>query len=244
MSLAVVTGASSGIGEACARALAAAGHEVLLGARRTDRLDVVAAGIRDAGGTARTHPLDLADPGSVKEFAAAAAGCDIVVSNAGNVLPRTVVDTDPADFAGQIQVNLIGAQQLIAAVVPAMIERRRGDVVFVTSDVVRLPRPSMSSYVASKWGLEGLARAFQMELEGTGVRASIVRPGPTLTGMGDGWDPEVIGELLDLWKHWGLVRHGGYLSPEGVATAVMAVISAPPGTHLTLVEVEPEAPTR
>jgi NAD(P)-dependent dehydrogenase (short-subunit alcohol dehydrogenase family) len=100
----------------------------------------------------------------------------------------------------------------------------------------------MASYVASKWGLEGLARAMQMELEGTGVRASIVRPGPTMTGMGMDWDMSVVGPLLEEWRRWGLVRHDGYLGPEAIAGAVMAVVSAPPGTHLTLVEVEPEAP--
>ncbi len=69
-----------------------------------------------------------------------------------------------------------------------MVERRRGDVVFVSSDVAVRPRPFMSAYAAGKWGLEGMAQAMQMELEGTGVRASIVRPGPTWSEMGTDWD--------------------------------------------------------
>jgi NADP-dependent 3-hydroxy acid dehydrogenase YdfG len=132
----------------------------------------------------------------------------------------------------------------VSLIAPQMIERREGDLVLVTSDVVRSPRPTMASYVSSKWGLEGLARALQMELEGTGVRASIVRPGPTLTGMGMEWPAEVLGPVLDEWKRWGLVRHAGYLSAEAVAQAVVTVATQPPGTHLTLVEVEPEAPVR
>jgi NAD(P)-dependent dehydrogenase (short-subunit alcohol dehydrogenase family) len=167
---------------------------------------------------------------------------DVIVSNAGDVLPVATLRTDPDEFAWQVQVNLLGAHRLIHALAPVMVERRRGDIVFITSDVVRVPRPSMSSYVASKWGLEGMARALQMELEGTGVRASIVRPGPTMTGMGMTWDAEVVRPLLQEWARWGLVRHEGYLDPDAIAGAVVAVVSAPPGTHLTLVEVEPEAP--
>jgi NADP-dependent 3-hydroxy acid dehydrogenase YdfG len=132
----------------------------------------------------------------------------------------------------------------VHAFVPGMVERRRGDVVFVTSDVVGNPRPSMSSYVTSKWGLEGLARTMQMELEGSGVRASIVRPGPTMTGMGMDWDTEVVVPLLEEWKRWGLVRHGGYLGPDAIAAAVLTAATAPRGTHLTLIEVQPEAPLR
>jgi NAD(P)-dependent dehydrogenase (short-subunit alcohol dehydrogenase family) len=213
-----------------------------------ERCAEIAAEIRAAGGQAVAERLDVGDLASVTEFAKAAEAAfgplDVVVSNAGDVLPTKVVETDPEAFGEQVSVNLLGAQRLVALLVPGMVERRRGDVVFVTSDVVRLPRPRMSSYVASKWGLEGLARALQLELEGTGVRASIVRPGPTLTGMGGTWSPEVVTPVLRDWKRHGLMRHDGYLSPEGVAGAVLAVVSAPRGTHFTLLEVEPEAPVK
>ena len=208
----------------------------------------VAAKIRAEGGEAVALALDVGDAGSVDAFVDAAEQAvgpiDVFVSNAGDVLPTAVLDTHPDEFARQVHVNLLGAQRLVHALVGGMVERRRGDVVFVTSDVVRAPRPSMSSYVASKWGLEGLARAMQMELEGTGVRASIVRPGPTMTGMGMDWDAEIVTPLLAEWKRWGLVRHDGYLTPEAIAQAVVTVARAPRGTHLTLVEVEPEAPVR
>ncbi len=244
----VVTGASSGIGEATARAFAALGHPVVLGARRVERCRATAEGIRAEGGRAVPLALDLRDADSIDRFAAdsvsALGHVDVLVSCAGDVLPSGTLATSPGDFTAQVQVNLLGAQRLVHALAPAMVERRTGDVVLVTSDVVRLPRPLMSSYVSSKWGLEGLARALQMELEGTGVRASIVRPGPTLTGMGMDWDPEVLTPVLDEWRRWGLVRHDGYLSPEAVANAVVTVATQPSGTHLTLVEVEPEAPVR
>jgi len=243
---AIVTGASSGIGEATARALAGAGHPVVLGARRVERCEEVVAEIRAAGGEATAAQLDVSDLDSVAGFVKAAEQAfgpvEVVVSNAGDVLATVAAETEPDRFAAQVSVNLLAAQRLVALVVPGMAERQRGDVVFVTSDVTRVPRPRMSSYVASKWGLEGLARAMQLELEGTGVRASIVRPGPTTSGMGAGWDGDTITAVLRDWKRHGLLRHDGYLPAEGVAGAVLAVVSAPRGTHLTLVEVEPEAP--
>lgn len=241
-----VTGASSGIGRAAAVQLAALGHPVVLGARRVERCQELAETIRAGGGEATAAALDLADPDAIDAFVDAAVAAvgpiEALVASAGDVLTRSATDTDPADFARQIQVNLLGAHRLVWRLAPDMIERRRGDLVFVTSDVTRAPRPHMSSYVTSKWGLEGLARSLQMELEGTGVRASIVRPGPTATGMGSDWDLEQLQPVLEDWQRWGLIRHGGYLSADGVAAAVVAVLTAPRGTHLTLVEVEPEAP--
>ncbi|MGQ0831882.1 MAG: SDR family oxidoreductase [Microthrixaceae bacterium] len=244
---AVVTGASSGIGHATAVALARAGCPVVLGARRLDRLEATAQEIRDAGGEAAAVALDLTDNASIDAFAIEAEArlgpVEILVSNAGVVLPEATLSVDPAAFSEQLQLNLLGAHRLVRALGPAMVERQRGDIVFITSDVIRMPRPNMASYMASKHALEGLARGMQMELEGTGVRVGIVRPGPSLTEQGSGWDPGVIDEVLGIWTAWGLMRHSGLLQAGDVAAAVLAVVSAPRGVHLTLVEVEPEAPT-
>jgi short-subunit dehydrogenase len=136
----------------------------------------------------------------------------------------------------------VGAHRLVSAIVPGMVTRQRGDVVFITSDVARMPRPRMGAYVAAKNGLEGMARAMQMELEGTGVRVSIVRPGPTMTGMGMSWDASTVQALLDDWATWGLARHSYFLRPSDVAAAVTAVVLTPRGAHLRLIEIEPEAP--
>jgi NADP-dependent 3-hydroxy acid dehydrogenase YdfG len=242
--IAAVSGASSGIGEATARALAAAGHPVVLGARRTDRLEAIAAEIRHAGGEATAVHLDVVDPASVKEFAAAAGEVDVLVSSAGDVQLHAAHAVDADEFAAQVELNLLGAQRLVSQFAPGMVERQRGDIVLVTSDAVRLPRPLMAAYVSSKWGLEGLARTLQMELEGTGVRASIVRPGPTLTGMGSTWTEEMLTPAVDAWERWGLARHDNFLKPAHIAAAVVAVVTTPRGAHITLIEVEPEAPVK
>jgi NADP-dependent 3-hydroxy acid dehydrogenase YdfG len=220
---AVVTGASSGIGAATARTLADAGLPVVLGARRTDVCESIAEEIRATGGEAAALHLDLDDAGSITDFAKQAEDAfgpvEVLVSNAARIMPGDAFETSPDDFESVLRVNVGGAQRLVQAFGAGMVERQRGDLVFVTSDVVAHPRPRMSAYVASKWGLEGFVTALQMELEGTGVRAVIVS-----------------------WTEWGLARHSAFLRPEGVALAVAHAVAAPRGTHLSIVEVQPEAP--
>jgi short-subunit dehydrogenase len=243
---ALVTGASSGIGAATARVLAGAGHPVALAARRRDRLEELADELRRHGAEAVVLPCDLAqapERAALLDQAEAELGpLEILVANAGGNAPGGVLDTEPGDFAALVALNLLAVQDLVHTLGAAMAARGRGDLVFVTSDVVPRPRPHMAAYVSAKWGLEGMARALQLELEGTGVRASVVRPGPTLTAMGMDWDPEVTGQVLEAWARFGFARHDHFLPPASVAAAVAAVVTAPPGTHLALVEVQPEAP--
>jgi NADP-dependent 3-hydroxy acid dehydrogenase YdfG len=234
------------MGAAVAVALGDAGHPVVLGARRVERCGEVAAQIRAAGGEAHVYRLDLAEANSVEEFALAAQDAvgtvDILVSSAGHAEPGTALGTSPKDFAHTVEVNLLGAHRLVAALAPPMVRRRHGDLVFVSSDILRTPRPLMAAYMASKWGLEGLVRALQLELEGTGVRATIVQPGQTLTEMGTRWGPDTTAEVLGEWVRFGAARHSHFLRPPAVAAAVLAAVSTPPGTHLPLIEVQPEAP--
>ncbi|KQW43922.1 short-chain dehydrogenase [Nocardioides sp. Root1257] len=243
---AVVTGASAGIGAATALVLAAAGYPVALGARRTDKSEEVAETIRAAGGEAVVHALDITEPDSVQDFVKAVTAdlgdIEILVNNAGAVGPGIVHEVESERFARELDLNIVGAHRMVHAVVPGMVERRRGDVVFVSSDVAVRARPFMSSYAAGKWGLEGMAHAMQMELEGTGVRASIVRPGGTWSEMGSDWDPELGAEVLNHWVHFGFARHPHFLKPQAIGEAISTIVSAPRGVHLNLVEVTPEAP--
>jgi NAD(P)-dependent dehydrogenase (short-subunit alcohol dehydrogenase family) len=242
----IVTGASSGIGRATAEALAALGHPVVLGARRVDECEDIAALIRADGGEAVAIRLDLADPKSIEQFATSAVDIlgevEIVISNAAQNIPGAVLDTSPEEFDGVLRVNLSGTHRLISSLAPAMTERQRGDIVFITSDVAEHPRPFMAAYVTSKWGLEGYVRSLQMELEGTGVRANIVRPGPTMTGMGMDWDPGVTGRVIEQWADWGFARHSHFMRPAGVAQAIVAVVNLPRGIHAAVLELQPEAP--
>jgi NADP-dependent 3-hydroxy acid dehydrogenase YdfG len=243
---AVVTGASSGLGRAIAVALGAAGHPVALGARRVGRCEEAAEEIRAGGGQAVALHLDVHDEASVAAFAKGAEEAlgpvEVVVSCAGDVQPGTTVDTEPDEFLRQVDVNLLGPQRLLHHLVGGMVARRRGDVVLVSSEAARQARPHVAAYVAAKAALEALARAAQMELEGTGVRVGVIRPGPSASEQGTTWTEEAVLQLTAEWNRWGLLRHPGYLRGRDVAAAVLAMVSAPPGTHITLLEVQPEAP--
>lgn len=245
---AIISGASSGIGTATAFALADLGHPIALGARRVAECEAIAEKIRGAGGAAFAHFLDVTDTASVDEFVSAAEKAlgptEIAVSGAGDLEFSRVHEMDSERFEKQIQVHLIGAQRLVHRIVPGMVERMRGDFVLIGSDCADSPRPRMGAYNAAKTGVEAMGRQMRMELEGTGVRASIVRPGPTQTAMGMSTAPEVIEPVLNDWVTWGFARHSYFLRPSDIAAAVAAVVSTPRGAHMVLVEVQPEAPLR
>ena len=243
---AVVAGASSGIGAETARALAQSGFPVALGARRTDRCEELAAAIRGDGGEAVAHPLDVSSDESVADFAAKVQAdlgdVEVVISNAGLVGPGRLLEVGTERFGRELDVNLVGPYRLLHTFVPGMVERRRGDILFVSSDVALRARPFMSAYSAGKSGLEGLVESLQMELEGTGVRASIVRPGPTWSEMGGDWDADEAAFVLDQWVRFGLARHPHFLKARAIADAITTVVSAPRGVHISPVDVNPEAP--
>lgn len=245
---AVITGASSGIGAATAVALADLGHPVALGARRVDRCEALATAIRDKGGVAFVYPLDVTDDESVAEFADAAekelGDIEILVSAAGVVRFGAAHEMGSAEFVRQLDVNLAGPHRMMQRLVPGMVARQRGDVVLIGSDCSVTPRPRMGAYNAAKAGLEALSIQMRKELEGTGVRVSMVRPGPTQTEMGTDATVEDVGPLLEDWSRWGFTRHPYMLRASDMAAAVSAVVSTPRGAHIIVSEVQPEAPLR
>jgi NADP-dependent 3-hydroxy acid dehydrogenase YdfG len=243
---AAVAGASSGIGAEVARVLGAGGYPVALGARRVERCEQIAAEIRAAGGEAYAHPLDIADAASVEAFGKAVVerlgDIEVLVANAGTMPPGAVLDLDPGAFAAALDVNVVGVLRLLRAFVAPMIERRRGDVVVISSEVLEQPRPLVGAYTAGKWAAEGLARTLQMELEGTGVRASIVRPGPTATDIAASWEMNVALEAYKYGRRFGTLRHMALLPPAAIARTVAHVVGAPRGVHVATSYVVPEAP--
>ncbi|WP_227983431.1 SDR family oxidoreductase [Nocardia spumae] len=244
----LIAGASSGIGTATAILLAEAGFPVALGARRVQTCRELAGKITANGGKAFAGALDVTDDASVDEFVTAAENAlgpiEVVVSGAGNIEFGVAHEMSPEVFLQQVNVHLVGAHRLAHRVIPGMIERRRGDFVVIGSDCADQVRPRNGAYNAAKTGLEAMARQMRMELEGTGVRASIVRPGATQTGMGMDAAPEQVGPLLDDWVKWGFARHPYFLRASDIAAAVSAVVNTPRGAHLVLAEVQPEAPLR
>jgi NADP-dependent 3-hydroxy acid dehydrogenase YdfG len=172
---AVVTGASSGIGAATARQLAAAGFSVLLGARRKDRLDEVASGI---GPAARAHPLDVTDPGSVAAFAAAAPDCAVLVCNAGGALGlEPVVAADEEQWRWMWEANVLGVVRTVRAFLPKLIASGDGRLVVVTSIAGREVYPGGGGYTAAKHGAAAVTDTLRLELLDQPVRVIEIAPG-------------------------------------------------------------------
>jgi NADP-dependent 3-hydroxy acid dehydrogenase YdfG len=243
---AIVAGASSGIGAATAIDLAGHGFPVALGARRVDKLDELVAQIRADGGEAVGFHLDVTDPDSVKSFVSqsidALGEVEVLFSGAGDTYFGRLHEISTDEFESQIQVHLIGANRLATTVLPAMVERQRGDVIFVGSDVALRQRPHMGAYGAAKAALTAMVTNLQMELEGTGVRASIVHPGPTKTSMGWSLPAELIGPALEDWAKWGQARHDYFLRAADLARAITFVAETPRGGFIANMELQPEAP--
>ncbi len=242
----LIAGASSGIGAATATELAARGFPVALGARRVDKCEELADRIRADGGEAVALPLDVTDAGSVRQFVQRAEQAlgeiELLVAGAGDTFFGRIYETDTAQFEAQIQIHLIGANRLATAVLPGMVRRQRGDVIFVGSDVALRQRPHMGAYGAAKAGLVAMVTNLQMELEGTGVRASVVHPGPTQTSMGWSLPPETIAPALEDWATWGLARHSYFLRAADLARAIAFVAETPRGGFVVSMELQPEAP--
>lgn len=241
---AIVTGASSGIGAATAVELGRLGWSVALGARRVERIEAVAKRVEAAGGRAHGARLDVADPASIDAFYAAAETAlgpiDVLVNNAGMSVLNRLQEARVEDLRAEIDVNLLGPILMARRAIPSMLERREGDLVFVSSDNAVDPRPYQLAYSAAKAGLEAAATVIERELEGTGVRSTIVRVGPTASEFGAGFDEGVLKDALAAWKYWGSLRHLHWMTAESVARAIVGVIVTPvEDSHLKLVQVAP-----
>ncbi len=184
---AVVTGSSSGIGEAVARVLAASGAEVVVTGRDAERAEAVAATIRATGGAAHAVPADLgASAGAVRAFATAARDAlggrvDIVVNNAGVYPAAPTASTPDADLEVVWATNIRAPHVLVAQLAPAMAERGAGAVVNVGSWMSRTGVPFGAVYTASKAAVEQFTRTWAAEYGPRGVRVNSVAPGATAT---------------------------------------------------------------
>ncbi len=175
---AVVTGASAGIGAATAAALATSGFDVILGARRLDKLETVA---RSTGGTAR--PLDVTSPESVEAFAAACPDTvDLLVNNAGGALGlEPIEESSDADWRAMWEANVLGVARMTRALLPALRRAPRAHVVVVGSIAGFETYAGGAGYTASKHGVRAVTRTLRLELLGEPIRVTEICPGITET---------------------------------------------------------------
>lgn len=180
--IAVVTGASSGIGAATARRLATAGYRVVLTARREDRIDALAKELTEAGHQATAYPLDVTDREAVDEFATAFKAISVLVNNAGGALGADPVATgDPADWRTMYETNVIGTLNLTQALLPKLEASGDGTVVVVSSTAGLGTYEGGAGYVAAKHGAHVLAETLRLEIVGKPVRVIEIAPGMVKT---------------------------------------------------------------
>ena len=206
--LALVTGASRGIGAATAEALAAAGAHVVLTARTAAALEAVEERIHAAGGSATIAPLDLTDGDSIAKLAAAVGGrwdaLDVLVLNAATLGSLAAVTAiDGKEFNRVLTLNVVAQQALIAGFDPMLRRSEAARLIAVTSSVAQRPRAYWGAYGASKAALENLVLSYGDEARNTTpIRAAIVNPGPTATVMRarafPGEDPATLKEPGDV----------------------------------------------
>lgn len=174
---ALVTGAGRGIGLALAAALAEAGATVTLVARSADEIEAGAMGICNAGGEADAEVLDVADLIGVAAFFAARPAFDILVNNAGTNRPKPMTEVSEADYDAVLDLNLKSAFFVAQACVRAMLAAStRGSLIHIGSQMGHVGGPNRSLYCASKWALEGMSKAFALDLAAAGIRSNTIAP--------------------------------------------------------------------
>jgi NADP-dependent 3-hydroxy acid dehydrogenase YdfG len=236
--VALVTGASSGIGEATAIALAEAGAAVAIGARRRDRLDALAGKLREGGATVLQLDLDVTDEEqcrtAVARTRAELGGLDVLVNNAGVMLLGTIVGADTEDWRRMLHTNVLGLMYMTSAAIEGMVEQGSGDVVNVSSVAGRVARKGAGVYNASKWAVNAFSESLRQEVTTKGVRISLVEPGAVATELSDHiTQPEarrVSKETAQKMRT---------LQAEDIARAVLYVVGQPPHVAVNEVLVRP-----
>ena len=217
---ALVTGASRGIGAAVARRLAASGARVVLLARNGAALRSLA---NELGGGASALVCDVRDAAAIERTMASlvttlGGAPDIVVNNAGAFVLAPAAETSVDVFAETLAVNLTAPFAVVRALMPAMRQAAAGHVVTIGSIADRVTFPGNAAYAASKFGLRALHEVLRAELRGSGIRVSLVSPGPVNTDLWNDVDPD---------SQPGFTPRDAMLSPDEVADAVLYVVTAP-----------------
>jgi NAD(P)-dependent dehydrogenase (short-subunit alcohol dehydrogenase family) len=247
--VAVVSGAGTGIGRAIALKFGALGWRVAVGGRRVDRLHQTAALVEQSGGICVGHQLDVMDAESVEQFFADVESrwgpVTVVINNAGAARFGPLHDTGADEIEAEIVTKLVGSLYMARRAIQTMCrDETGGDILFLTSISAAQPWPFQVAYSAANAGVEHAARGLRLELEGTGIRVNVLRCGET---VGTDFAIRELGSdrmqaVTDRWFRRGILRHGGVMTPDMVAEAVVAAVTLPMGYQYDLMTVIPTAP--
>ena len=242
--VAAITGASSGIGEATALALAAEGAAVALGARRKDRIDTLAARIKSDGGRALALEVDVTDESRARAFVEGAAaelgGLDVLVNNAGVMLLGPIEGADTDDWRRMVEVNLLGLLYCTQAALPLMRARGGGHVVNLSSVAGRTANAGTAVYNMTKWGVVGFSDALRQEALAAGIRVTTIEPGFVETELqGHNRNPAVRDAIERMRDEMGDV-----LEAEDIARSVVYAVSQPQRVSVNEIMVRPTGQRR
>ena len=235
--VALVTGASSGIGAATAAALAAQGAAVALAARRADRLEAVAASIRDQGGTALVLESDITDDrqaaGAVERTVSELGRLDTLINNAGVMLLGPAADAPLTEWQQMVQLNVMGLLYCAHAALPHLLHaaddgpRRVADMVNISSVAGRVARNGNGVYSLTKHGVGAFSESLRQELATRRVRVSLVEPGATATELAGHNRPEVLNSIRS--------QFGQRMEADDIADAIVYIVTRP--RHVAVNEV-------
>jgi len=235
---AVITGASSGIGAATAAKLAEAGYQVILAARRADRIEALAAQIEERGGQAEVRRLDVTDRAAVDAFAESLSRCDVLVNNAGGAIGmETVADSAAADWQAMYDVNVIGTLNVTQALLPKLIGSGAGTIVVLGSTAGFVAYEGGGGYVAAKHAEHAIAATLRLELYDKPVRVIEIAPGMVAT------------EEFSLNRYRGdaakaAAVYAGVAEPltaEDIADAITWTVTRPAHVNIDLMVMRPRA---
>ena len=238
-----ITGASSGIGEATALALARAGASVALGARRKDRIDALAARIEDEGGTAVPLEVDVSDEAQARAFVETAndrlGRLDSLINNAGVMLLGPVEQADSEQWRTMINVNLLGLLYCTSAALPIMRAQGSGDIVNVSSVAGRFARAGNAVYAATKFAVGAFSEGLRNEVTEAGIRVTLIEPGFVDTELQSHNEGEVLNALEGMREQIGEV-----LRAQDIANGILYTISQPPHVSVNELLIRPTRQTR
>ena len=236
--VALITGASSGIGAASALALAQEGAAVALVARRQDRLEELAKTITEAGGRAEVLALDITDPRQAEEAAArtvsALGGLDIVVNNAGIMLLGPVAGADPSDFSRMLDINVLALMNLTHAALKTMKPQKSGHIVNISSVSGRGAGPTSAGDSSTKWAGGGVSEGLRQEVRLDQIRVTVIEPGVVATELTDHITHQDTKSAYE-----GRIATMTPLEAEDVAAAVVYAVTQPLRVNVNEILIRP-----